>query len=155
MNTNLQKSWEISLGLMPLPEDPRRISSKIIDDIDNKYLSQYDKFFSDPYFKRIRRGMAILLKNGINNGEEIYRILKSRKFAVDIDSGKIITPSTFGKYLRFVRKKVGIVKLSKKEHVFILKNEGLTDNDIAIKLNTNIKYIKEVISDAKLYKDLK
>jgi len=155
MNTNLQKSWEISLGLMSLPKDPRRIESKIIDDIDNKYLSQYDKFFSDPYFKKVRRGIAILLKNGINNGEEIYRILKSRKFAVDIDLGKIITPSTFGKYLRFVRKKIGIIKLSKKEHVFILKNEGLTNDEIAQRLNTNIKYIKEVINDAKLDKDLK
>jgi len=147
MNTNLQKSWEISLGLMPPPEDSRRIESKIIDDIDNKYLSKYDKFFSDPYFKKVRRCIAILLKNGINNGEEIYRILKDRNFAIDVDSGKIITPSTFGKYLRFVRKNVGIVKLSKKEQVFILKNEGLTNGEIARRLNTNIKYIKEVISD--------
>jgi len=149
MNTNLQKSWEISLGLMPPPEDSRRIESKIINDIDNHhYGCFYDKFFSDPYFKRVRRGIILLLKNGINNGEDIYRILKSRKFAIDLDSGKIITPSTFGKYLRFVRKKMGIVKLSKKEQVFILKNEGLTNGEIAKMLNTNIKYVKEVISDA-------
>ena len=139
--------WMISLGQVKIPEQWHKQAEvikpepKIIDKIISRYTPQQ-------MAKKLRRGIiALLRRNDIETRDEVYEILKERKFLPIIAGHKIMSETRFYYYYAQVRVAIGFNKHRETKQDFIRDHyKTWSIQSLADHIGSEKIYVQQTIS---------